>query len=286
MAAALLLLAAGARALADNGSGQGANGGAFYSPLPKKVQEDLGDIRPAAEAGILSYFHGQATVNGQYTSNAPLYHSRDQADFLIAPMIEGGFTAPLNKNFTLDLDGRVEDFTYASHQPLGFWGVSGNANIEYRYKPAWPRVYVGVEPYYYLSYSNGDRLTSAVGPVAGIDQTVSLNRGKTLLFAGYHFGQYFSSPGSDTRQSHTVTVSLTQQLQRDLYAQLYWQLQYSDFTVYGRDETRDVVGISLIHQFTPRTFASLFVNYVDNASNNSLAKYETVNTGFSLVWQY
>jgi hypothetical protein len=47
-----------------------------------------------------------------------------------------------------------------------------------------------------------------------------------------------------------------------------------------------VIGVSLIHQFTPRTFASLFVNYVDNASNNSLAKYTTVNSGFSIVLQF
>jgi hypothetical protein len=79
---------------------------------------------------------------------------------------------------------------------------------------------------------------------------------------------------------------MTQQLRRDYYAQLYWQFQYSDYTVFGRDETRDVVGLSVIHQFTPQTFLSLFVNYVDNASNNSLAKYTTVNAGFSLVWQY
>ncbi len=191
-------------------------GGTFFSPLPEKIQEDLGDIRPAEEAGILSYFSGQATVNGQYTSNAPLYHSRDRADFLIAPVFKGEFSAPLNKNVRVDAEARIEDFTYASHQDLGFWGVSGDANIEYRYKPVWPRVYVGVEPYYYLSYATGNRLTTAVGPVAGIDQTDSINRGKTLLFAGYHFRQNFSSPDIDTRQSHTVTVSLTQQLQQDL----------------------------------------------------------------------
>jgi len=284
---AALLLAAEAGALADRRQGpQGGESGPIYTPLPKSVQEDLGDLRPASEAGFLSYFHGSAEVNGQYTSNAPEYHSRDQADFLIAPTLRGSFSAPLNKNFSVTAEARLEDYTYASHQDLGFWGVSGNANIEYRYKPAWPRIYVGVEPYYYLSYDTGDRLTSAIGPAAGIDQTVSVNRGKTLLFAGYHFGQYFSSPGIDTRQSHTVTVSVTQQLKRDLYAQVYWQLEYSDYTVYGRDETRDVLGGSLIHQFTPQTFASLFVNYVDNASNNSQAKYETVNAGFSLVWQY
>jgi hypothetical protein len=147
-------------------------------------------------------------------------------------------------------------------------------------------LYAGVEPYYYFSYDTGDRLTSAFGPVAGIDQSLSLNRGKTLLFAGYHFGQYYASPGIDTRQSHTVTISLTQQIKRDLYAQLYWQLQYSDYTQFGRDETRDVVGLSLIHQFNPHTYISLFTNYVDNASNNSLAKYETVNAGVSAVWQY
>lgn len=291
VAALLLLLAVGGRMLADTAqvienTSQGGNGGNTFTPLPEKVQEDIGNIRPAAEAGILSYFHGEATVSGMYTSNAPLYHSHDQADFLIAPMLQGEFAAPLNKNFRVDVQARVEDYTYSSDQQLGFWGFSGNADIEYRYKPAWPRIYVGVEPYYYFSYNTGNQLTSAIGPVAGIDQTISLDRGKTLLFAGYQFGQFFSSPDIDTRQSHTVTLSLTQQLQRNLYAQLYWQFQYSDFTVYGRDETRDIVGVSLIHQFTPQTFLSVFVNYVDNASNNSLAKYTTANAGVSLVWQY
>jgi hypothetical protein len=298
MATVLLLLAAGTRAFggddgatASGASGAGGTGGAtdggtFYSPLPAKVQEDLGDIRPAEAAGIGSYFHTQATVNGQYVSNAALYHSRDDADFLIAPMLQAGFAAPLNKQFDMDLEARLEDYTYSSNQPLGFWGVSGDAYLEWRYKPSWPRVYAGMEPYYYLSYANGNRLTSAIGPVAGVDQTMSLNRGKTLLYGGFHFGQYYSSPGIDTRSSETVTVSLTQQLERDYYAQLYWQLQYSDYTVYGRDETRDVIGLSVIHQFNPHTFASLFVNYVDNASNNSLAKYTTVNAGFAVVVQY
>ena len=287
----MLLLAAGANAgAADDSRGlgfsQGAEEAVFNSPLPKSVQEDLGDIRPVEETGVLSYFHGQASVEGEYTSNAPLYHSRDRADFLIAPTLRGGFTAPLNRNFTVDLEAQLDDFTYASHQNLGFWGVSGGANLEYRYKPAWPRIFVGAEPYYYLSYSDGNRLTSAIGPVAGVDQSFSLNRGKTLLFAGYHFGQYFASPGIDTRQSQTVTISLTQQLRRDLYAQVYWQWEYSDYTVFGRDETLDLEGVSLIRQINPRTFVSLFVNYADNASNNSLAKYTAVNAGFSLVWQY
>jgi len=292
IAMALLLFAAGARSFAADGppivdgSSQAADGGAFYSPLPEKVQEDIGDIRPAENAPFSSYFHGQATVNTEYTSNAPLYHGRDEADFLIAPAFQASFSAPLDKHFRIDLAARLEDFTYASHQDLGFWGFSGNADIEYRYKPSWPRIYAGAEPYYYLTYATGNRLTTAIGPVAGVDQTLSINRGKTLLLMGYHFGDYFSSPGIDTRQSHTVTAALTQQLQRDLYAQLYWQLQYSRFTTYGRDELRDIVGVSLIHQFTPQTFISLFLNYVDNASNNSLAKYETVNAGVSLVWQY
>lgn len=293
-----LLLAAGATALSDEGSGgaagisatartnQAADGGTFEQPLSTSVQEDLGDIRPQAAAGILSYFHADASVNAQYTSNAALYHSRDDADFLIAPVLQGGFSAPLNKYFSVDLEARLEDFTYASNQPLGFWGFSGDADLEYRYNPTGPRFYAGTDPYYYLSYKDGNRLTTAIGPVAGVDQTFSLNRGKSLLYAGYEFGQYYSSPGIDTRASNTVTVSLTQQLKPDYYAQFYWQLQYSDYTVYGRDETRDVVGLSVIHQFNPRTFASLFVNYVDNASNNSLAKYTTVNAGFSLQWQY
>jgi len=288
---ALLLCASGARAQdqAPPGTskpGQGTDGGTFDSPLSKSVQEDLGDIRPAEDAGILSYFHGQASVTAQYTSNAPLYHSRDAGDFLIAPTISEGFTAPLNKFFKVDVEARLEDYSYASHQTLGFWGFSGNANLEYRYKPTGPRFFAGVEPYYYLSYANGDRLTSAIGPVAGVDDTFSINRGKTLLLVGYHFGQYYASPDIDTRQSHTATISLTQQIKPDLYEQLYWQGQYSRYTVYGRDEMRDLVGLSFIHQFTPQIFGSLFINYVDNASNNSFAKYEVVNSGVGLVWQY
>ena len=157
-----LLLAAGTPALAGDTSSDtstdtsgATDGGTFYSPLPAKVQEDLGDIRPAATGGILSYFHGQASVNTEYISNAALYHSRDEADFMILPDLQGGFTVPLNKNFKLELDARLEDYTYSSQQKLGFWGVSGNADLEYRYKPTWPRFYAGVEPYYYLSYETG-----------------------------------------------------------------------------------------------------------------------------------
>jgi hypothetical protein len=293
----LVLLLAGGRAFAQNATSSastaaqgtnntGVNGGTFYAPLSPKTQEDIGDIHPAAGASILTFFHGQATVNAQYTSNAPLYHSKDEADFLLTPTLEESFSAPLNKNFKLNLTGRLEDFTYASHQSLGFYGVSGAAEIEYRYKPAWPRLYAGTEPYYYLSYDTGDRLTSAIGPVAGVDQTFSINRGKTLLLTAYHFGEYYSSPGIDTRQSHTVTIALTQQIKPDLYAQLYYQWQYSIYSVFGRDEDRNVIGVSLIHQFTPTTFLSFFANYVDNASNNSLARYTTVNAGVSMVYQY
>ena len=285
--AATILASAGRSAFAGDSSTSGpVDGGTFYSPLPASVKEDLGDIKPESAAGIMSFVHIQAQVDGQYTSNAALYHSRDNADFLITPSLRADVNYPITKQVSIDAEARLEDFTYSSNQSLGFYGFAGNVDLEYRYKPTWPRLFVGVEPYYYFSYDTGDRLTSAIGPVAGVDQTISLDRGKTLLFAGYHFGQYFSTPDIDTRQSHTFTLSITQQILRNLYAQAYWQFQYSKYTTYGRDELRDIVGVSMIHQFTPATFGSLFVNYVDNASNNSLAKYETVNVGVSLVWQY
>lgn len=295
LAVAMLLGMSAAMPGADSGiggatqvEGTKSGSGAGWEPLPEAVKEDLGDIRPESAGGIMSYVRVQAQVDSQYTSNAALYHSRDDADFLISPSLEADISIPLSQHFDIDVEGRVEDFTYASprNQSLGFWGFSGNADLDYYYKPGWPRVYVGLEPYYYWSYSNGRRLTSALGPVAGVDQTYSLCRGKTLLYAGYHFGEYFSAPWIDTRQSHTVTLSVTQQLQRNLYGQLYWEFQYSDYSVYGRDETRDVLGASLIHQFTPDTFVTGFVNYANNASNNSRAKYETVNVGFSLIWQF
>lgn len=260
-------------------------GGAVQA-LPAPVKEDIGDIHPASAASWLSYFHLQATLNTEYTSNADLYHDHKNGDFLIAPSLQGDYDVPLNDKFSLDLAARAEDFTYADHQRLGFWGFSGNADLEYNYAAAWPRIYAGVEPYYYWGYSNGKLFTSAIGPVFGFDQSISINRGKTLFYYGYHFGQYFSSPGIDTRASNTLTLSLTQQLRRDWYGQLYYQFEYSDYMQYGRDETRNVFGGSLIHQFNPRTFASVFVNYVDNASNSTLAKYTCINAGVSLIWQY
>ncbi len=284
--ALLLALRTQAGAGVERASSQGADGETLYSPLPQSVQEDLGDIRPAASASVLSYFHGQATVSGQYLSNGPLFHSRDRADFLILPSLQGGFTAPLGQHFKVDVEARVEDYTYVSHSPLGFWGVSGNADIEYRYKPSWPGIYAGIAPYYYLSYSDGNRLTAALGPVAGIEQSITINRGKTLLMMGYNFGQYYASPGIDTRQSHTLTLALTQQIRPSLYAEVYWEGEYSIYTEDNRDEMLDIVGLTLIHQFNPHLFLSVFVNYADNASNNGLAKYETINTGAGLTLQY
>jgi hypothetical protein len=294
--AATILLAGGAHSIAaeaptsaqaiNQSQTQSTNGVIPIPALPETIQEDLGDIRAASNAPFWSYFSGQATVNTEYTSNAQLYHSHNEGDLLIAPSMEGSFGVPLNKYFRATATVRVEDFTYADHSDLGFWGFSGDGEIEYRYRPAWPRIYAGVVPYYYFAYSNGNKLTSAIAPVIGVDQSISINRGKTLLYMGYEFGEYFSSPDIDTRGSHTFTTSLTQQIQHDLYGQIYWQLQYSQYNVFGRDELRNVVGGNLIHQFNPQTYVALFVNYVDNASNNSTAKYESTNVGVSFVWQY
>jgi len=173
MATALLLCAAVARSTgADAPSATASatqaavNDNNFFSPLPEKTQEDLGDIRPEASAPFSSYFQGEAEINTQYVSNAPLYHSHDDADFLTAPMLEEGFAAPLNKYFRLDIETRVEDYTYASHQTLGFWGFSADGSIEFRYKPSWPRFYVGTDPYYYFTYSRatGSRAPSGRWP--------------------------------------------------------------------------------------------------------------------------
>ena len=262
------------------------DGGTFSTPLPASVQEDIGDIRPASKAPLASYFHGQAQVTGEYIANAHLFHGPHSPDFLINPNLRGGFTAPIGQRLFLDLDAEFDDVTYAGHDDLGFYGISGNADLQYRFKPTWPKLYAGVEPYYYNSYDTGHRLSSAFGPAAGIEQTVSINRGKTLFLFGYHFGDYYSSPSIDTRQSHTATVAVTQQLRRALYAQLYYQWEYSIYSQSDRDDSRNLVGLNMIYQFDPHLFASLFVNFVDNDSSSSLAKYENVNAGVTLTWQY
>lgn len=259
---------------------------AKISRLPDSVKEDIGDIHPIAEATFFSHFHGNVQLRGIYTSNARLRGNRGSPDYLTIPTLEEGFTAPLGKGFDLDSIFRAETTIYSRYNERSFWGFGGATNLGYRYRPTWPHAYLGSEQYYYESYENGDKLASAVSMQAGLDQSFTLNRGKTLLFAGYNFGHYFAFPDLDTRNSHRLTFSLTQQLRPALYAQFFYQWQYSAYTQEDRDDSRNVIGLNFIYQFTPHLFGSLNSAFVDNNSSLSPASYQNVTTGAGLSWQF
>lgn len=251
------------------------------------VKEDIGDIHPASEASPGSYFHGGAQVRGVYTSNAKLRGNHGSSDFLTMPTLEGGFTAPMGRGFDLDVLARAESTIYSRFDERGFWGFSGQANIDYRFKPSWPRVYVGTEAYRYNSFDNNDNLASAVSLQTGVDQGVSLNRGKTLLFAGYNFSHYFAFPEVDTRNTHRLTVSLTQQIRPALYGQVFYQWQYSSYEQQGdRGDSRHAVGLNLIYQFRPNVFGSVNTAFVDNNSTRAPASYQNVTAGVGVTWQF
>lgn len=259
---------------------------AKLSGLSDSVKEDIGDIHPAAEAGILSYFHGNAQVRDTYTSNARLRGNHGSGDYLTIPTLEEGFTAPLGRGFDIDSIVRAESTIYSRFDERSFWGFSGQTNLGYRFRPTWPQAYIGTEQYYYQSFENGEKLASAVSAQAGLVQSVTLNRGKTLLFAGYNYAHYFAFPDLDTRNAHHLTLSLTHQLRPALYAQLFYQWQYSAYTQEDRDDSRNVAGLNFIYQFTPHLFGSLNSAFVDNNSSFSAASYQNVTTSAGLSWQF
>lgn len=293
MKRALLILTSTWLALSFCGSGGGAilraadtyRANGKVGTTPESVVEDIGDIRPIEEAGIRSYFHGNASVRGNYTSNARLQGDHGSSDFLTMPTLEGGLIIPMGGGFTLNTVARAESVIYSSHDERGIWGFSGEAAVEYRHQPAWPRIYAGMEPYYYNSFDTGDRVAAGAGFVGGIDQGWPVNRGRSLITAGYRFGTYLTSP-EDDRNVHRLTASYTHQFRPELYGQIFYQWQYSAYTSYDRDDSRHIVGLNFIYQITANVFGSLNSAYVDNNSTRQLADYSTVNAGLGVTWQF
>ena len=254
--------------------------------LSASAKEDIGDMRPASEAGVLSYFHTTAQLRGNYSSNPQLYHNNSAGDFLTMPSLETRFSAPMGGGFRLNGLARAESIIYSRYDERGVWGFSGQADIEYRYRPQWPRIFAGVEPYYYNAFENSRHLAAAVGPVTGIDKGWAINRGRTLLIAAYKFGSYFADPTLDDRNTHSLTLSCTHQIRPGLFAQVFYQWQFSDYRQEDRHDSRNIAGANMVYQFTPHLFGTLSASYVNNDSDRSLADYQNVNAGAGLTWQF
>jgi hypothetical protein len=250
------------------------------------VREDVGDIRPAPEEGPRPTFRGSAQLQSQFVTNAKMLGNHSSGDVIFLPTLEGGVNVPLGKKFSFDLMGRAEGSFYSRYDERGFFGFSGMATIDYAHKERWPRIYAGVEPYWYQSLDTGDRLATANGFLVGIEQSFAFNRGKSLAFVGYKFTTYYASPSTDNRDQHTAVAGLAHQFQPSLVGQIYYAFQHSDFRNQTRSDNRHIVGGVLTKQWTEKFFTSLSTSFVDNDSDQPFAQYQNFSTGLTFTYRF
>ena len=253
---------------------------------PAPVVEDLGDIRPLADKPLLLKMRFTTSLRGEFVSNAKSIGNHGSGDFLLVPAINAALDQPLGHGFALSLNARAESFLYSRFNNFSFWGFSGMASVSYQPSENSPRIYAGIEPYWFASVNSGRQLAEALGISTGVEKEWAINRDQTILFAGYNFSSFVSSPARDDRDSHRATVGITQQILPSLLGQLYYSYQFSDYTSVARHDSRNLVGLSLVYQFNEHWSGNATTYFVDNNSSMSLASYQTFGIGLGLALHF
>ncbi len=249
--------------------------------------EDIGEIVEKEGFNTLrDKLRFNVTARTAYTTNAKLDGSHKSSDMLFLPTLEVGFHTPLGEHFSFDLSTKLESATYAKYDERGFAGYSAIATLDYRFKKGLPRLYASVEPYRYDSYDTGDLITQAIGFTGGADWGFAFNAGRTLGFAGYSFTDYVSDPNIDSRLVHRAVLGLAHQIRSNLTGQLYYIYQYSDFTDFDREDSKNTVAGNLVYQFNQNWFGSLTAAFVTNDSDQNNASYDSFSTSLGLTLQF
>ena len=281
-----LLAALGTSALAQDGKSMEFHSSSKPTRQTADEIEDIGAIDSDAGGALArSKFRVNVTAREEFTTNAKLTGSHSASDFVFLPTFEVGYATPLGKQFHFDIAGRVETALYARFDQRSFYGYSANATLDYRPAANWPRIYVSAEPYRYVSYDTGDKITQALGISVGTDWGKSFNGGRSLAYIGYAFTEFFADPGTDDRGQHRAVVGVAHQFTGKLTGQAYYSWSYSDFDIDRRD-SRHVVGSSLIYQFAEHWFGSVNASFVDNDSSQGIASYQSFGASLGLTVQF
>ena len=144
---------------------------------------------------------------------------------------------------------------------------------------------MSAEPYRYVSYDTGDKITQALGIAVGTDWGKSFNGGRSIAYVGYSFTEFFADPGTDDRGQHRAVVGIAHQFTGKLTGQAYYSWSYSDFDIDRRD-SRHVVGSSLIYQFADHWFGSVNASFVDSDSSQDFASYQSFGASLGLTVQF
>ncbi len=249
--------------------------------------EDIGEIdADQGSAGFTrSKFRVGVTAREQFTTNAKLTGNHDSHDFVFLPTIDVGYSTELGEHFRFDISGKLETALYARNDERSFYGYSAMATLDYRPAAHLPRIYVGAEPYRYVSYDTGDRITQALGLNVGTDWGAAFNSGRSLFFLGYTFTAFFADPSIDDRTQHSVVLGLAHAFNAQLTGQIYYSWQYSEFDI-DRTDSRHIVGGSLIYQFAEGWFGSATTSLVDTDSTADRSSYQSFGASLGVTKQF
>lgn len=252
---------------------------------PEEI-EDIGEITGDKGAGYArSKFRASVTAREQYTTNARLSGNHSSGDYVFLPVIDIGYSTDLGEHFRFDISGKLETAIYGRYDDRSFYGYSALATLDYRPSKDAPRIYVSAEPYRYVSYDTGDRITQAIGLGVGTDWGKSFNGGRSLFYVGYSFTVFLADPGIDDRTQHSIVLGLAHAFTGRLTGQIYYAWQYSDFDI-DRNDSRHVVGGSLIYQFADRWFGSATTSFVDTDSTQDRSSYQTFGASLGVTKQF
>lgn len=250
--------------------------------------EDIGEIAedPSTSGLQGTGFRVSSGAREEYTSNAKLSGNNSSSDGIFFPSVEAGYSKGLGHGFSFDLNTIIEAGLYADRTERSFIGYSAQASLDWRFKPSYPRFYIGLEPYRFDRFEEEGLITEALGTLAGTDWGFAFNSGYSYFFAGYTFENYISDPGIDTRFANRVVVGITHQIRPQLFAQGYYQYQYSDYQNISRVDNRHSVSVALIWQINRHLFANVSGSFIDNNSTELDASYQATTAAIGVTWQF
>lgn len=260
-----------------------------FSDLPhlsSEVIEDLGDIRPPEAKPLFKRINFSATLRTEFTSNALYTGNHSSGDFLFQPTISASYEHPLGSGLSLTMNARAESFIYAEFDQSSFWGFSGALLLNWQANRDALRFYAGIEPSWYASINTGDQLSEAIGSSAGVQKEWSFNRDRTILFLGYNFTHYTSSPAVDDRCAHRWTAGISHQITPTFYGQAYYSYQWSDYSNASRRDSRNLVGVNFVKQLNSRWTANVTAYLADNDSTLARSTYQVFGTGLGITCQF
>lgn len=260
--------------------------GEIAEAAPGAASDGKATVQEVAPAEPVKHFRFNVGTRALYTSNAKMTGDHDSNDVIFFPTIEAGYNTKLGQYFSFDSALRVESGLYSDNTNRSFIGYSLQNTLDFRPRPNLPRVFIGFEPYRYDNFHKKGLITEALAVSAGTDYGIAFNNGRSLAFVGYTFANHFSNPSIDSRHVNTGIIGVTHSFAPQLTGQLFYQFEHSNFYEIDRDDSRNVVGLSLTYQLTRRIFTTLSGSFVDNNSSDERASYQSAGAMLGVNLQY